>query len=174
MKSSCDSTRRAFCLHATALALAGCSVKTPEQTSTGERDDTSDTARPDTTSTDTAQPQDTATETAEPDTEMFLSYIDYPALQVLAGWALVLNPSGTVEVMVIRLAEGLKALLGICTHEGCFTSFNSEVQMHLCPCHGGAFAPAGEALRGPPVYDMYSMEIRETDIGVFIELGSWY
>ena len=172
----CDSTRRAFCLNATALALSGCVNKRTEDSSSAAdtsvvTDDTEDSAA-DTTPSDTSETGTTGGETAEPNTEIFLSYIDYPQLQALGGWALVYNSTG-VEVMVLRFGDGVKALLGICTHEGCPTEFNTATKMHICPCHGGIFSIGGDVVAGPPLSDMYTRDTRETDIGVFVDLEAW-
>jgi len=174
MKPKCDPTRRAFCLHATALALAGCAAKPSEDTASARpavdtgasADDTADSG-------DTASTGSPADETSEPNTELFVPYAEHPQLQALGGFALVHNTSGSVEVAVMRLAEGVKALLGICTHEGCFTEFDPTAKLHLCPCHGGVFSAGGTVLAGPPQYDLYSPPTREVALGVFVDLGGW-
>ena len=161
----CESTRRAFCLSAAAIALTGCANKRA-----GDSADEPDTGG---VGGDTADATDTSEAGAEPSTEVFLSYIDYPQLQTLMGWAVIYNSTG-VEVMVLRAEDGARALLGICTHEGCPTAFNADVNKHICPCHGGVFSLDGEVVAGPPPASMSPRSTRETDIGVFVDLEDWF
>ena len=41
-------------------------------------------------------------------------------------------------------------VVGLCTHLGCIPTYFPEKHKFICPCHGGQFNAAGEALVAPP------------------------
>ena len=41
-------------------------------------------------------------------------------------------------------------VVGLCTHLGCIPTYFPEKNKFICPCHGGQFNAAGEALKAPP------------------------
>lgn len=53
------------------------------------------------------------------------------------------------SVYVVRDAAGFYALSAICTHLGCITGWNPELQMIACPCHGSKFRKDGTKIEGP-------------------------
>jgi Rieske Fe-S protein len=54
-------------------------------------------------------------------------------------------------VLVLNLGGAVRALSGVCTHEGCELGWNPRQQLIRCPCHGSAFRPDGTVLNGPAV-----------------------
>jgi cytochrome b6-f complex iron-sulfur subunit len=63
-------------------------------------------------------------------------------------------PSGQM-VSIARLAESgsaedFIALSGVCPHLGCQVHWESQNDRFFCPCHNGAFDPAGNPTEGPP------------------------
>ena len=54
-----------------------------------------------------------------------------------------------LPVLVLNLEGGIRALSGVCTHEGCELGWNPRQQLIRCPCHGSAFRPDGTVQNGP-------------------------
>jgi cytochrome b6-f complex iron-sulfur subunit len=50
---------------------------------------------------------------------------------------------GTVSGFVERGAEGLRAVSGICTHQGCRLALDAPSRELVCPCHNATFAVTG-------------------------------
>lgn len=55
----------------------------------------------------------------------------------------------TSGIYLIRASEGFFALNAVCTHLGCLTTWNQELGIIACPCHGSKFNRNGEKLEGP-------------------------
>ncbi len=53
------------------------------------------------------------------------------------------------RVLVMRLADGFRALSTVCTHLGCITRYQPDEKLIACPCHGSRFDLDGEVLAGP-------------------------
>lgn len=51
------------------------------------------------------------------------------------------------KVFLLRDAEGIFAISGVCTHLGCIVARTSNG--FDCPCHGSRFGPLGEVTKGP-------------------------
>ncbi len=49
----------------------------------------------------------------------------------------------------MRTAEGFFALSAVCTHLGCLTTWNQELGIITCPCHGSHFQRTGVKIEGP-------------------------
>lgn len=47
-------------------------------------------------------------------------------------------------------AEDFVALSSTCPHLGCQVHWEAQNERFFCPCHNGAFDPAGEPTEGPP------------------------
>ena len=66
-------------------------------------------------------------------------------------------PEGTALRTVFRgeplllLNQGgvVHALSGVCTHESCELGWNEAQRLIQCPCHGSAFDPRGQVVKGP-------------------------
>lgn len=52
-------------------------------------------------------------------------------------------------IYLVRAAEGFFALNAVCTHLGCLTTWNQELGIIACPCHGSKFKRTGEKIEGP-------------------------
>ena len=52
-------------------------------------------------------------------------------------------------VWIVRTAEGIYALLAICTHLGCTPNWLDTEQKFKCPCHGSGFYKSGINFEGP-------------------------
>lgn len=52
-------------------------------------------------------------------------------------------------IYVVHAAEGFFALNAVCTHLGCLTTWNQELGIIACPCHGSKFNRTGEKIEGP-------------------------
>jgi cytochrome b6-f complex iron-sulfur subunit len=52
--------------------------------------------------------------------------------------------AGTVAGFVMRTDGGLRAVSGICTHQGCRLALDAPTHQLRCPCHRAAFALTGE------------------------------
>ena len=55
---------------------------------------------------------------------------------------------------------GVRALSARCTHLGCQVRWDAGTRTFLCPCHGGAYDPAGNVLDGPPPRPLDALEAR--------------
>jgi cytochrome b6-f complex iron-sulfur subunit len=53
------------------------------------------------------------------------------------------------HVYVVRVPAGFRALSAICTHLGCITRWNPDIDLIACPCHGSRFNMDGSVVRGP-------------------------
>jgi Rieske Fe-S protein len=53
-------------------------------------------------------------------------------------------------------------LSSLCPHLGCPVNWQAERAEFFCPCHGGAFDPAGRNVAGPPprALDALEFEVR--------------
>ena len=52
-------------------------------------------------------------------------------------------------IYLVHAVEGFFALNAICTHLGCLTTWNQELGIIACPCHGSKFKRDGEKIEGP-------------------------
>jgi cytochrome b6-f complex iron-sulfur subunit len=52
-------------------------------------------------------------------------------------------------IYLVHAAEGFFALSAVCTHLGCLTTWNQELGIIACPCHGSKFYRTGEKIEGP-------------------------
>lgn len=92
----------------------------------------------------------------------------YPAKPRKTGWVYVIDtkrmkvgdslsyvsPVGS-KIAIARTAEtgyarDFIALSSVCPHLGCQVHWESQNNRFFCPCHNGAFNPAGKAIAGPP------------------------
>jgi len=64
------------------------------------------------------------------------------------------TPAGQTVTITRRGQEGTAAdFLGLsstCPHLGCQVHWEAQNNRFFCPCHNGAFDPAGKATAGPP------------------------
>jgi cytochrome b6-f complex iron-sulfur subunit len=63
------------------------------------------------------------------------------------------------RVWMIRNAEGLYALIAICTHLGCTPIWHALEQRFKCPCHGSNFLLDGTNVAGPAPVPLYRAAI---------------
>lgn len=62
---------------------------------------------------------------------------------------------GTVLVLpvqklyVLHAPEGFVAMSATCTHLGCLTRYEPDLNRILCPCHGSRFSTDGKVVMGP-------------------------
>ncbi len=52
-------------------------------------------------------------------------------------------------IFVVHAPEGFYALQATCTHLGCLTAWNPELNLIACPCHGSKFRRDGTKIEGP-------------------------
>lgn len=69
------------------------------------------------------------------------------------------------KVWLVRDAEGIYALLAVCTHLGCTPNWLPEDQKFKCPCHGSGFYKSGINFEGPAPRPLERVEIRLTEEG---------
>jgi cytochrome b6-f complex iron-sulfur subunit len=53
------------------------------------------------------------------------------------------------QVYVVRVPDGFSAISAICTHLGCITQWNPDMNAFACPCHGSRFGKNGAVEHGP-------------------------
>jgi Rieske Fe-S protein len=61
----------------------------------------------------------------------------------------VTDHSKDAGVIISRTSDGLIALSGFCTHEGCSVSWQSDAKVFQCPCHRAEFLNNGDVSRPP-------------------------
>ena len=52
-------------------------------------------------------------------------------------------------IYIIHSQEGFFSLTAVCTHLGCLTTWQPEINMITCPCHGSKFNTDGAVVEGP-------------------------
>ncbi|MBV9608721.1 MAG: Rieske 2Fe-2S domain-containing protein [Acidobacteria bacterium] len=52
-------------------------------------------------------------------------------------------------IYLIRDAEGFYSVSATCTHLGCLTAWNPDLEQIACPCHGSKFRRDGTKITGP-------------------------
>jgi cytochrome b6-f complex iron-sulfur subunit len=52
-------------------------------------------------------------------------------------------------IYIIHSQEGFFSLSAVCTHLGCLTTWQPEINMITCPCHGSKFSQDGAIVTGP-------------------------
>jgi cytochrome b6-f complex iron-sulfur subunit len=63
------------------------------------------------------------------------------------------------RVWMIRNAEGMYALISICTHLGCTPIWHTGEQRFKCPCHGSNFLLDGQNVAGPAPVPLFRAAI---------------
>jgi cytochrome b6-f complex iron-sulfur subunit len=64
-------------------------------------------------------------------------------------------PAGSVTqdlqagIYVVHAPEGFYSLSATCTHLGCLTVWNADLNIVACPCHGSKFDSLGNKVDGP-------------------------
>ena len=67
---------------------------------------------------------------------------------------------------VSRSGEQLRAVSGVCSHQGCLLALNREAGRLDCPCHGVSFTPSGEVVNHKlpqPLPSLPRLPVRERD-----------
>lgn len=52
-------------------------------------------------------------------------------------------------IYIVHGPDGFYALSATCTHLGCLTVWNADLNIIACPCHGSKFSEQGAKLEGP-------------------------
>ena len=79
--------------------------------------------------------------------------------------------AGAVTGFIERHGGRLRAVSGICTHQGCRLALAAHPARLACPCHGATFALDGEVLSrrfAGPLAALPRLEVREADGAVQI------
>lgn len=53
------------------------------------------------------------------------------------------------QVLLVKEAQGVRALSARCTHLGCTVGVAEDGGSLICPCHGSEYGLDGAVLRGP-------------------------
>lgn len=98
--------------------------------------------------------------------------------EIAAGGALSFRAPSGQRIALARqgpgaTAEDFVALSSTCPHLGCQVHWEPQNERFFCPCHNGAFDPAGRAIAGPPAeagqsLPRFPLEVREGSL--FIEV----
>ncbi len=67
------------------------------------------------------------------------------------GEAAITKRDGRPTAIYRKSEEERQAISPVCTHLGCYVSWNKAEKSWDCPCHGSRFTPEGEILCGPAV-----------------------
>ncbi len=73
-------------------------------------------------------------------------------------------------VIIIRTAQGFKALSAVCTHLGCLVDWDKTRRQILCPCHGGVFDVNGKVVSGPPPKALPSYEVSVINARIMVKV----
>ena len=85
-------------------------------------------------------------------------------------------------VWIIRVNEGIYALLAVCTHLGCTPNWLQTENKFKCPCHGSGFYKTGINFEGPAPRPLERLKIGLADDGQILidksktfhqEKGEW-
>jgi Rieske Fe-S protein len=91
--------------------------------------------------------------------------------EVATNEALRFTDASTGEpAVLLHLKSGsFVAYSAVCTHQGCTVGYRPEMQMLVCPCHGGVFDPAGNASvqAGPPPTPLPELKVEARNGDVF-------
>lgn len=88
---------------------------------------------------------------------------------VAVGGAKFFDLRGRPAVVLQPRPGEFVAVSAVCTHLGCIVKWVPEKERFICPCHGGAFSPAGVVLGGPPPAPLQSFPVRR--IGDRLQIG---
>ena len=59
----------------------------------------------------------------------------------------------------------------VCTHLGCFVTWDNNRKEFLCPCHGGRYTMRGEVASGPPPRPLTRLPIEVREGKVYIGIA---
>jgi cytochrome b6-f complex iron-sulfur subunit len=77
--------------------------------------------------------------------------------------SMTLDPAN--GIYVVRASEGLYALSAICPHLGCLTTWNPDLNVVACPCHGSKFRRDGTRIEGPAPASLKRLRMWLSDTG---------
>ena len=69
------------------------------------------------------------------------------------------------QVYIVREPAGFSAISAICTHLGCITQWNADLDMIACPCHGSRFKKDGTVAQGPAPRPLQRFAVQLTPDG---------
>ncbi len=72
------------------------------------------------------------------------------------------------DVYVVRSAQGVAAISGRCTHQGCGVGVVAGGAFH-CGCHGSEFAADGTVTHGPAEHDLAWFAVRIEDGNLVVD-----
>jgi len=64
------------------------------------------------------------------------------------------------RVYVVGRNEGAVAFSPVCTHLGCFVSWDANKKEFICPCHGGKYNIHGAVISGPPPAPLMQLPLK--------------
>jgi cytochrome b6-f complex iron-sulfur subunit len=94
-----------------------------------------------------AQTAPTQTTPAETIIENILKLDEYPDLQKVGGYEIVVV--NNEKVIVAHTASGFVACSAMCPHRDCEVEYRVADKQFVCPCHNSRFDETGKVLRGP-------------------------
>jgi menaquinol-cytochrome c reductase iron-sulfur subunit len=80
-------------------------------------------------------------------------------LPIDEGWSVPPVPR-TVYVVKLNLSGSVQMLTlsNVCTHMQCDVHWDLNLQLFLCPCHGGLYSINGTNVGGPPPWPLFRYE----------------
>ena len=82
---------------------------------------------------------------------------------VKRGTGEVIDLNGHAAAVYRGLDGELHVRSAVCTHMGCYVSWNDAERTWDCPCHGSRFNVSGELLAGPAEKPLGPIEVKEKD-----------
>jgi cytochrome b6-f complex iron-sulfur subunit len=71
-------------------------------------------------------------------------------------------------IYIIHSQEGFFSLSAVCTHLGCLTTWQPEINVITCPCHGSKFNREGAVMDGPAPKPLPWLKMWMSDDGELI------
>ncbi|MFQ5709406.1 MAG: ubiquinol-cytochrome c reductase iron-sulfur subunit [bacterium] len=67
-------------------------------------------------------------------------------------------------------ADDMAVYSAVCTHMGCNVAWHSNVNLFLCPCHGGMYDIDGEVVAGPPPAPLQKLAVKLENGQILVRL----
>jgi Rieske Fe-S protein len=91
--------------------------------------------------------------------------------KLTSGTALAFVLVGGTQGILYATSEGkLKAISGVCTHQGCIVRWQGADHPLLCPCHGSEFDLNGKVKKGPATLPLPTYAARKQGDDAIISL----
>ncbi|MFZ0169563.1 MAG: ubiquinol-cytochrome c reductase iron-sulfur subunit [Candidatus Dormiibacterota bacterium] len=90
-------------------------------------------------------------------------------LPIDEGWSVPPVPR-TVYVVKLNLNGSVQMLTlsNVCTHMQCDVHWDLNLQLFLCPCHGGLYSVTGTNVGGPPPWPLFRYQHKQVGNTLYV------